>query len=153
MKNGECDLNKVGMVSKEWIDEPNILEFESHGFRCFIIRNPILLNLLGYIEIPANHPWHNKELDYLLFPHGGITYDSAFHPSGNATPQYIAPGKNRWIGFDCAHAQDLIPGLTMFRTEIPGFPITYKNIEFVKLELSKMAEVLAGAVSHGSDEC
>lgn len=62
------------------------------------MQGPFSLN--GYVRLPENHPWLGKgefldDLDSDEYPtvHGGITY---------------GPNKDRWIGFDTAHSDDLI---------------------------------------------
>lgn len=112
--------------------EPSVVSTFMHaGFRCEVRRNPHLGTLCGYMDIPPCHPWYG--LDYgaiherhpQLDVHGGLTY-------ADKNDDY-------WrIGFDCAHAGDLIPG---FETNFPGE--TYRDQTYVERELRLLAEYAA----------
>lgn len=84
----------------EWVDEPDIVEFEYGDMKCEIQRND-LGALCGYVHIPDYHKIYNfncygddnfPEFDI----HGGITF---FEKNDNMCA----------IGFDCAHTWDIVP--------------------------------------------
>lgn len=108
---------------KPWEHEPDHLLFSSHGYTCEIRRHTNFGTLCGYIYIPLDHPIAQaKRPEDVLEVHGGITYwderDGSFV-----------------VGFDCAHAGDVIP----FRAPLFMEGETYKNIAFVTNELENLA--------------
>ncbi|MEG0366072.1 MAG: hypothetical protein RR585_04500 [Coprobacillus sp.] len=115
-------------MEKEWEKEPDIKKFKYKGYKCEIRRHPEMKSLNGYVEVPQTHPkWgkHYSEID--IHCHGGLTYsytDKLIHT----------------IGFDCAHLNDLIPGMLEMGM---GFESdVYKNISYVKKELMKIVDQL-----------
>lgn len=144
----------------EWVEEPDLLEFEHEGLKCRIQRifakeldgHFSLGHLCGYVCIPKEHSKYGKnafdEFDEMDI-HGGLTYGEF------QNDEY-------WIGFDCAHAGDIVPSIealnkTMERPEFmkelandmkeryPNcylFNSTYKNISFVVGECKALVEQL-----------
>ncbi len=93
----------------EWLDEPHRDEFEHAGLKCLILRHYELGHLCGYVAVPKGHPCYGKDYDHIpyddLFPirvHGGLT----FSREGNGDTW---PKGYWWLGFDCAHAWDIVP--------------------------------------------
>lgn len=133
-----------------WQDEPDQLDFESHGFACRIIR-PHHGALCGYVGVPVGHPWHGKGYDDIeVSIHGGLTYASGQYPSGEqATPATVPP--LWWIGFDCAHGGDLCPGLKAQLRDLGHDPIdtgeVYRDTAYVRGEVESLACQAAGAVA------
>lgn len=89
----------------EWIEEPDEVEWEYKGIKCEIHRNCRIEggrctgmgHLCGYIYLPLDHPWANKEEEEIECDiHGGLTY----HSQEDGFFE---------IGFDCAHGCDLMP--------------------------------------------
>ena len=122
----------------EWLDEPNREEFNYAGLDCLIVRHPEMGHLCGYVAVGEGHPCYSRGYDYLpyddLFPvsvHGGLTYsregDGEYQPKGYW-----------WLGFDCAHFNDIIPFM-------PG-PLSqhgsYKNFNFIRQEIKELADQL-----------
>jgi hypothetical protein len=99
--------------------------------------------LCGYLAVPQGHPWfglhqHDERLDVEC--HGGVTWTgSAFeeHPHVLITIAW-------WVGFDCIHAFDYIPGLYDGRHEMPDY-VTLKDRDYVYHELEQMASQAAMA--------
>lgn len=79
-----------------WNDEPDSEDFTEMGLHCMVLRNDDGA-LCGYVELPRGHPLWYRELESLeLACPGGVTFS--------------AGDDNRWlIGFDCAHADMLVP--------------------------------------------
>ena len=119
----DCDKRIANLPPGEWNNEPHIVRFKKMGFDCLILRNKNTLHLNGYIRIPENHPWHQKNEDQIKVKvHGGITH-AGYH-------KLIDDGQ-WWIGFDCAHFNDQIP--------LMGFvddKASYRNISYVRHQLS-----------------
>ncbi len=122
-----------------WVDEPDHLTFEYRGYTCAVLRTVLRElceeehysggSLCGYVRIPPHSKWYrSEELDFLDC-HGGITLN---HAKGE-----------HWIGFDCAHSNDIVPSIeknkllhpkTALEEYFKDFPIfqrTYKDLEFV----------------------
>jgi hypothetical protein len=94
-----------------WQDEPDRVDFVHAGFACFVKRNHHG-NLCGYVGVPCEHPAYGKGDDNLdLYCHGGITYANRCQGELCHVPVPGMPDDVWWLGFDCAHAGDLSPGL------------------------------------------
>lgn len=132
----------------EWIDEPDLVEFEYKGINCLIVRNEQGA-LCGYCQIPEGHKYFGKECEDIPYcAYYGLTF------SGD---REIFGKKGYWIGFDCAHSNDITPSVERFLSLYknpyplpdhiaeflqcsPVFKKTYKNIAFVTKECEKLAE-------------
>lgn len=124
----------------EWIDEPDFVEFEHEGIKCKIIRRALFGNYLcGYVRVPETFEGDIDELEV----HGGITYNNECE-------------NEHWIGFDCAHANDLLPSIEMMKKEdesyrkyfedcAKNFNPVYRNMEFVIKETKSLAEQLTSS--------
>jgi hypothetical protein len=111
------------MTDKPWENEPDHHLFESHGYVCEVKRHTSFGTLMGYVYIPTDHPIAQAKIpEDVLAVHGGITYwdarDGAFV-----------------VGFDCAHAGDIVPnnGIMKFAGD------TYKDFDFVINQLENLA--------------
>lgn len=147
----------------EWVEEPDEVEFEHLGFKCWIRRVGIRElytteihifggHLCGYIFIEKKHPWFGKELkelDDYIDVHYGVTFCEM-------------SGELYQIGFDCAHLCDYIPSAEYLKKRMPEFGMiralsherkqyeifnpTYRNVQFCidqcKLMAEQAAEVL-----------
>ncbi len=70
-----------------------LVTFNSMGFRC------------GYVAIDHTHPLYNKDLEGLINVHGDVTF---FDKSHIPTKLLKNSCDDKWIGFDCAQAGDLM---------------------------------------------
>lgn len=121
----------------EWMDEPNRQEFEHAGLKCLILRNPELFHLNGYVALPKGHPWYGKGYDDIdVEVHGGLTF--AREGNGHEWERGYW-----WVGFDCAHAWDLVPQILELVGRGPGPHETYRNFAYVRGEIQSLAEQLA----------
>lgn len=132
----------------EWANEPDEYQFEHMGIKCIVKRTAAFESnyincfgghLCGYIQIPENHPWYNAnpfEIECNI--HGGITYG-----------QMEEDGY--WIGFDCAHYNDICPSVEKMRKQSRLFldltylkdalhNAVYKNFAYVTMECISLAE-------------
>jgi hypothetical protein len=126
------------MLTKEEHDFYEVtgeLVYFEKEFKCIVRKDSHLGHLCGYIVIPKEHPFYGMYRDHIpLAVHGGITY------ANHEDDDYV-------IGFDCAHAEDLVPGIVR-DLELAGyvtgvmrrfpFPATYKDLSYVKGEISHM---------------
>ena len=115
-----------------WDDEPDTAEWtdETTDLRCYIVRNKFSGSWLGYVMVPVGHPMHGKGYDDLdLRVHGGVTFSGDKKGDGA-----------HWLGFDCAHAGDLIPVLDPFELDDQ-----YRDIDYVKSECADLARQIKDA--------
>lgn len=129
---------------KEWLSEPNRMEFKHNGFHCLLNRGPSGA-WCGYVAIPKGHPWHEMDYSdihqmYELEVHGGLTYSEPCQ--GEICHKTKTNDEVWWIGFDCAHAGDFCPGTHEALKKL-GYNFhtsmdTYKNKEYVIRETIKL---------------
>lgn len=146
-------LDRTGWASGPWDNEPDRLQWVTHvGYHGLIVRNQ-QGSLCGYLGVPPGHQWHGKRYDEIAASvHGGLTY------AGKCAYRIChipAPGETDdvwWVGFDCAHFQDISPGLdaTMRKVwemagkgERPPRPdlgfVSYKDLNYVISEVENLA--------------
>ena len=118
----------------EWEAERDEGTFVAHGYWCEINRHPLLKSLCGYVLIGKTHPyWAQEGID--LDVHGGVTYTDGIK-----------------VGFDCAHAGDLMParhkyvGMGMHPRDTNS---VYRNWAFVTEELNRLAAQLRAIDTRG----
>jgi hypothetical protein len=139
-----------------WETEGDEKQFEYKELQCFIWRHKLGCgHLCGYVEVKPNHPWYKQNYNYLdITVHGGITFGDTFH-DGRFDGKWF-------LGFDCAHAGDLLPisrNSNIFRDLAIGFGAdggdydamrdgyeTYKDMAFVEKEIHKLADQILKAV-------
>lgn len=145
-----------------WQTEPDKLQWtDSTGLPCLIKRNRMGA-LCGYVGVSEGHPWFKKGYDdlpdYGPNVHGGLTYADlceAGAPEDKGICHVPAPGEPDhvwWLGFDCAHAGDLIPGLERIHREVesrmgigrldPEWRDVYRDIAYVRNECHDLAKQL-----------
>lgn len=138
--------------------EPNLVEFEAHGYPCVIRRAPPG-HLCGYVIMPPGHPWHGKQ-EPSVKVHGGVTFaelgrDFVFD---NDEPNDKRGLADWWVvGFDCAHGGDCAPGeaertaLRRSACELLGLPLiplergVYRDMTYVRQQTEHLAEQAAEA--------
>ena len=128
-----------------WSNEPNRLEFETEGFPCLMRRNDMGA-WCGYVAVPPGHPYHGKRWDDVdLDVHGGITYADACTADGEIchVPKPGEPDDVWWFGFDCAHCDDLCPGMFKYGLIIGK----YRDVDYVKNQCIELAAQLK-EISH-----
>lgn len=113
-----------------WKDEPDELYFEHKGLKCAIYRVEQLGHLCGYVgtrEIVEN-------ADYLDV-HGGVTFDQKYNDLQGWRDEYFIDCL-QVIGFDGAHAGDLIPSM-------PIMGGTYRDMMYMRNEVVKLADQIS----------
>jgi len=148
----EYALDRTGWPSGPWDEEPDRVEFTTAAGYPGLMRRGPMGQWCGYVAVPPGHPWHGLEmevLDGLADCPGGVTYAAACHGEICHTP---APGESDdvwWVGFDCGHAGDLIPGMLAITT----IPLslwrhgTYKPMDWVQSAVERLAEHCAEAAT------
>jgi hypothetical protein len=131
----------------EWDDEPDQGDWidEKTKLQCAFVRNSSGA-LCGYVGVPEGHKFYGVAYDSVEIEgsswgpdvHGGLTYGSDGRKS--FLRHYVPTLPDLWwLGFDCAHCSDLLPGHPT--AGIDGF---YKNLAYVKAEAARLAAQLAG---------
>lgn len=142
------DQYKLIEPHRPWEGEPDNAKWvdESTGLHGRIVRNEITHTLCGYVGVTSgelvgvDYPNLNLADDYR--PHGGFTY------SGGGGG--VHGGNVYWFGFDCAHADDFLPGIYIKMRMVnhsgkASWPTTenYRTWEFVDAEIRKVMEGIA----------
>lgn len=101
-----------------WDNEPDRIEFTSRvgGLPC-LMRRTQMGAWCGYVAVTRDHPCYGKGMSDLQFleAHGGITYGHGCTGEICHVPKEGESDDVWWIGFDCAHAWDLIPWMVAQR--------------------------------------
>lgn len=133
------------MTDRPWESEPDHVEFRHAGFACIIHRNDFGA-LCGYVGVPPGHPAHGKKCDEIgVEVHGGLTYSEPCRGSICHVPAPGEPDDVWWLGFDCAHAFDLIPQSLELYSHLPyGIPgQAYRDLAYVTEQTRHLADQLA----------
>lgn len=99
-----------------WQSEPDKRQWTDPdtGLPCLLVRGPGG-HLCGYVGVPADHPWYEKDYDAVdVEVHGGLTFADHCSPGEpeHGICHIVEPGEDDrpwWLGFGCAHLGDLSP--------------------------------------------
>ncbi len=159
----DAKKGKLTWENGPWQREPDRLAWKYRGYNCLLLRNPELWTLCGYVQVPVGHPYchrrggKNKRLSDLLpiRVHGGLTYTGGY-PDFDGTKSK----KNElWIGFDCGHADDLMPLSSVMHALLnkhgpkkwmPGS--TYKDVAFVQKQVNGLVNQLI-SIARSAKKC
>ncbi len=126
-------------------DASNTRELFHHlGLPC-LIRTNQWGAWCGYVAVPPEHPWYGKSWgDIDADVHGGGTYaetcnDIVCHVAVTGEPDNVW-----WIGFDCAHAGDLVPGLPHMPDDV------YRDRGYVVSQVERLASQAVTAATMAS---
>lgn len=137
-----------------WTHEPDKIVWVDRATKldCMVVRNH-LGGLCGYVGLSRKHPWYGKDYDSVdAEAHGGLTFAATCQEDGPVchVPRRGRPHDVWWLGFDCAHAGDLLPGMLAtfdeLRIERPGVLQdyeTYKDLNYVVSEVEELARQCA----------
>lgn len=106
-----------------------MITWAEKGIICFIDRVQSTDTYNGYISIPKNHQWFEKNYDEIYSDvHGGITFSG-----------YVRNWDEWVIGFDTFHTGDA-PGPNADRNfrDRSMFQGIYRDVGFVKQEIRKL---------------
>jgi hypothetical protein len=134
---------KLLIEHRPWENEPDFEEWidEATGYCCRVKRNESTLSLCGYVAVPIGHKVRGmtyQQADEVgVHAHGGLTFGDKMDG-------------HKWFGFDCAHADDLIP-MFYIRQILSGYPTdiaqltkgVYRTFDWVKKETAKLAKSIA----------
>lgn len=124
-----------------WMAEPDYMQWLSRaGVPVVAIRSHSGA-WCGYAATWSGHPWYGADYEALVVAaHGGLTFSGdVLHVRQIVGAPGISHRFDYWLGFDCAHAYDLIPGLMIAAF---GGSSVYRDVEFIRAE----CEALAGQV-------
>lgn len=141
----DTDERKSTYPPGPWHDEPDKVQWADTATHlpCLAVRGP-LGAWCGYVGVDARHPLFGVDYasaeDHLpRGVHGGLTFADHCQPGGEERAICHIPGEGEpdhvwWLGFDCAHAFDLLPAHIMFHRELAERDPQYRRLT----ELSKM---------------
>lgn len=111
--------------------------YDEDGYKCMIRKIPLGV-YCGYVGVTEEHPYYGQDIMGGLFGflgegelrvHGGVTYCDKMPESDHW-----------WIGFDCAHFGDYVPGLGSIADD--G---VFRDIPYVKREITRLVEQIKEA--------
>jgi hypothetical protein len=144
-ETGRCK-DRAGWGPGPWDNEPDRVEFRHAGLACLLHRGGGGA-WCGYVGLPPGHPAHGKGYgDALLYgvsAHGGLTYAAPCAHHVCHVPKPGEPDDLWWLGFDCAHAMDRLPGHLESGFVGLGGGDHYWTVEDVTRETKALAEQLA----------
>ena len=119
--------------------EKHIIEQGEHEGFPFIIADNAIGYRCGYVNVPANHPWAEKDYDSITATvHGGLTFCER------------GTDGSWWVGFDCAHSGDApdpaIAPASVMRSRAMRDYETIKGTDFVRNECRDLCDQ-ASAIS------
>lgn len=152
----ETWVDKTSWGVGPWQDEPDRIEWrdETTGLPCLMRRSP-LGAWCGYVALPPGHPWHGLDISDApdaahCAAHGSLTFAAPCMEDDRPLRERVChvpqPGESDdvwWLGFDCAHAGDIMPvyGLSLLPTGS-----VYRDVTYVASCCADLASVAAGAV-------
>lgn len=143
----EHKIDRTGWPSGPWDSEPDRVQFAHAGLACLLVRNHMGA-WCGYVGVPEEHPDFKKEYDNVdVKVHGGLTYANLCQGGICHVPDPGMPETVWWLGFDCGHCDDLMPGfdLPSLRHRIGA----YRTQAYVEREVRNLAVQLARRGKHG----
>lgn len=140
-------------IHGEWDKEVDRFEWAEGDFIGLALRNQ-MMGWCGYVGIRPSHPLFGKdynEIEADLRVHGGISYSEGCAGVICHVPPPGTPDNLWWLGFDCGHSGDLMPGMLEVEQLVPGlgklgdiWPVkrAYRNLDFVKREIKGLMRQL-----------
>lgn len=126
---------------KPWLKELKDIDvrWDIGDFKAHIIRHKDMGHLCGYVGVGVDHPLYGRKTDddeiIKLDVHGGVTF--AGHDKDDKDDGVW------WIGFDCAHAFDVIPYMPIMMLQ----GAKYRDFTYVSGEVEKLARQLQDVVA------
>ena len=121
---------------------PEVTFYVLGDLPCSIWKHDSLGHLCGYVGVPKSHPWYGLGYDDIDAEiHGGLTFSQ--HETDREEPYPHDTGQDIWwVGFDCAHAGDMIP---RYVSEFPGE--TCRDENYVRQEIESLVHQAAIVVN------
>lgn len=154
-------VDKSAWARGPWRDEPDKKQWLDPDTKlpCLIVRGPAGA-LCGYVGVLPGHPFYGVEYSQCpinecgdsychhspeanVSVHGGLTFSDGCADGPEAKsichlPEDGEPDSVWWLGFDCAHAGDLLPkpGMLMLGGE------EYRDLAYVERQCRDLAKQL-----------
>lgn len=145
-------LGEVSWPEGPWTDEWDKATWvdETTGLDAMIHRNRMGA-LCGYVGVAEGHPHFRVNYDEVnVEVHGGLTYSAFCEDTTDEAvglchvPEPGRPEEVWWLGFDCAHAFDQVPGLLALDLHLDFMTeMHYWTFDEVKAEVENLARQLA----------
>lgn len=107
-----------------WQGEPDRVEWRSADGRPLLAVRNRYGAWCGYAGVEPGHPWHGGPTATLedagIDVHGGVTFGNRCGGHICHVPAAGEPVEVWWVGFDCAHFADLMPGMDALMRRIDG---------------------------------
>lgn len=143
--------NKSAWGDGPWQSEPDKKQWldPETNYPCLIVRNRFGA-LCGYVGVPEKHPGYQKDYDdeLTIEVHGGLTFANHCRPNGDESKHICHKTDDEdnvwWLGFDCHHLFDLVPGRTVSYSSIfaLGHENVYRDFEYVTEQVTSLAKQL-----------
>ena len=133
-------IDRTGWPAGPWDNEPDVMSWadERTGLPCLIRRNSMGV-WCGYVGVPPGHPAFEQGYDDVdVDVHGGLTFADPIDTAKNH-PEFAT--ELWWLGFDCGHAWDLMPGLVKYQLSV-STDDKYRDVDFVRAETTSLAQQL-----------
>lgn len=158
METETYQIDRTGWASGPWDGEPDKVSWKDQatGLPCLAVRAHGSGAWCGYAAVPPGHVLHGLAYHDIEFDdrctgvHGGLTYSNACHGGICHVPDPGDPDDVWWFGFDCAHGWDRQPAMEALLGRLQMQPCmgggrTYKDLAFVRREVTQLAAQLADA--------
>lgn len=124
-----------------WTEEPDHEAGLTAAGLPFILHRNQVGCWCGYVGVPEGHPAYGKRYDAVEADvHGGLTYAKECagpicHEKVDSAPEVW------WLGFDCSHYSDLMPGSYGDQGFMSAFGV-YRDQVYVRAECERLADQL-----------
>ncbi len=133
-----------------WHHEPDKVQWidQATNYACLAVRNPSGA-WCGYVGVPEGHPFYRQDYDNVPdvihnAAHGGLTFSDLCYEEAEEghgichIPEPGHPDNVWWLGFDCAHLGDFVPGMPRMPSEWRRQE-TYKDLAYVQATCEQLA--------------
>lgn len=153
-------IDKSDWTRGAWDNEPDKVQWPdpATGLPCLAVRSPHTGSWCGYVGVTEDHKWFGIDYDEAqvdIDAHGGLTF-SNFCSEHAEKEQHIChivepgePDRVWWFGFDCAHADDLMPAVAaaLKKYAIEGKYTFmrwdhYRDLAYIQAECARIAQQL-----------
>lgn len=148
-------IDKSDWERGAWDNEPDKVQWPdpATGLPCLAVRSPHTGSWCGYVGVEEGHRYFGVDYnDVDIDCHGGPTFSAFCSGKEHGICHLPAPGeadKVWWLGFDCAHAFDLMPNIAAKMKHLAiedKFTFmnwdTYRNLAYVQAECARIAQQL-----------
>jgi hypothetical protein len=150
-------IDKSQWPAGPWQDEPDKIQWMDEATRlpCLIVRGPSGA-LCGYVGVAEGHRYFGASHEEVpVEVHGGLTFSGVCQPPCIChLPGEVEADHVHWLGFDCAHSRDVSPGFMHVLGHVRDLMLCpwtasgyaeYRDVQYVKAEVAKLAAQLAAA--------